>query len=283
MGKVSETKKGMVTLGVLLLASALLFLVVSISLYSNSLKSTNIQLANLERVNAQSDAPAFGAKNILLIEAVNVKSGAQGNNITFEENLTIPAGYATDLSAFKQFIENYSEINTSLNITGAQRPTMYILPQEITVDHPTSPNQVTFTPLNSGASAGNVSGYSILIKTNEDNPKLKWEVLTTLPASDPNALFFYIEVQGTSSTETDTQYLNKYATSSLNIKKGGTLIADVDINSPAALSVNYSSMYYLNTTIQLNSTASVELGRNIINVTQTREIEKIGQVIIVEG
>ena len=79
-------KKGMITLGVLLLASALLFLVVSISLYSNSLKSTNIQLANLERVNAQSDAPVFGANNILFIEAVNVTSGAGGRNITFQEN-----------------------------------------------------------------------------------------------------------------------------------------------------------------------------------------------------
>lgn len=287
--------KGILTLSVLLLASALLLLVASISLYTNSLQSTNVPLSNLERVNAQFDSPAYWTRNILLIEAVNVTK--QGNNILFEENLTVSGTYVSDISRFKEFIENNTllgrnDINVTLDITEAQMPKMYIMPQEIEVDHP-SDNQVTFTPQNTVQSAGDVNGYVLYIVVNQDVPRIRWpDNLSEVPSSDPNALYFEINVQGNNQFRSDTRYLDKYQLSIAEIDGAATQPSvTIEIDSPAKMDLTYNSgnkvseytNMSLNTTIQLNSSASVELGRNIINVSQRHEIENLGPVMILEG
>lgn len=294
MGKIKiPGKKGMMTLSALLIASALLFLVAAVSLYSNSLKSNLIPLSDLEKINAQYDAISYGASRILIIEAVNITR--QGKNITFEENLTLPSGYAEDMARFKQFAENNTllgrgNLNATINITQADNPWMYILPQNIGVNHPAN-NRVVFTPQNTAQSAGDVNGYVLYIRINENVPRIRWNRISEVPSTDPNALFFGITVVGNLRTRTDTRYLNKSALSQARINGGATKPSiTINIDSPAKLDLTYSSGVQLseytnmslNTTIRLNGGAYVELGQNIINTTQGKEIENLGPVIILE-
>jgi len=264
-----------------LLGSVLLYLVVSASLYSNSLKTTSSSLANFERINAQFDSAYYGMRTIFTAEVAKVT--VSGTNVSFEENLSVAGkgNYSSHIAGFKQFLESRSGINLSLDITGAARPRLYLRPQGIVVDH--AAGRVNFTPLDSPASAGNVSGYTILIKVNQPLPQLKWVNLSTLPQSDPNAMYLFIGVQGSDGATSDSEYLNKFAYSELRLLDvSNQSVVTIQAVSPAAIAVNYNSDAYLKTTIQLNSSTSVELDASI-NASLGNDGEKIGKVIPVEN
>ncbi len=280
MGKI---KKGaLMSLSMALLIIALLFLLLSIALYNNSLRAVGTELSKFERVNMQFDTAAYGVKQIVSIDAVNVT--AVGNNITFQENFSNMINYPIDLSRFKSFVEAYALVNVSINISEASLPVIYIQPQSIIVNH--TLGRMSIIPQNTASSSGNVVGYNVLLIINQPTPRLNWTNLSSISQSNPNAMSLHVGLQGTDGTLTNTTYLNKSAYSELRLLNSqNQSIITIQINSPAALTINYNinMSTITRTTLLLNSSSNAELGRNIINVTQRREIEKIGQVIILEG
>ncbi|VVB65877.1 Uncharacterised protein [Candidatus Gugararchaeum adminiculabundum] len=291
--KNKKTRGFVISISVMLLAIALLYFALIVSIYSNSLKSANAELAGIERVNSQYDSASYGIKSILSAELVNVtiaQSTGTTANISFKQNLseTARARYFTEVGRFQSFIQAQAiEGNVTVNLAnGVSAPVIYVRPANITVSY--TVGKVAYSPLNNAYSAGRVTGYSLLIKLNDrPTPGLNWTTLNTLSASDPNAVYFHIGVQGTNGTVSDTKYLDKYQNSTLLMQNsGGQSVITVQARSPAYLDVNYALNLNgsMETILQLNNTATVELGSgSVINISRVGEIEKTGTVILVES
>lgn len=274
-------RKGvLLTISILVIASSFLFLLTHISLYSNSMKDATASLSNFEKINMQFDSASYGIKQILLTESMNIS--AEGTNISFSKNLSIATNYKYDLSNFRQFIEAYSSVNTTIDISEALSPKLYIGPQNIVIDHQNG--KINFTPENTVQSAGNIEGYDVLITLNVPTLWINWSQSSELPESNPDSMYFHLGMQGSNGTMYMEKYIDKYNPTEFGLvnSQNVTLIT-ISANSPASLSINYTIDMYLKTIVRLNNSASVELGRDIVNVTVDSEAEKLGKVIVFES
>lgn len=269
----------LLTLCVLLLAAAMLYLITTISLYSSNLKSTPSELSAFESMNMQYDSVAYGINQILAHEKVNVTT--QSTNLSFQSNLTTSNNYYRDLSRFKQFVVGEASVNTSINLTGIQEPRMYIQPHNIIVNY--GIGSVNFDPENSTASSGDVAGYDLFIKIDQVTPWQNWTNISEVLVSDPNALLLHVGLQGTNGTIAMTKYLDRDNYNELDLLNTAnqTIIA-ISVYPTANLTINYNLDMYLKTIVRLNSSASVEMDENAINIS-TIYAEKLGKVIVVEN
>ncbi len=277
-----RNKKGLLfTLYIFLVASAFLNLTISISLYSNSLTSILIPLSTFERINAQFDSASYGLKTILSNEAFNFTY--TGNNLSLFLNTSKYANYQGDVSAFKQFIEAYGTVNTAIDATDAIRPRLYIQPQNIVIDsiRGYSNGTISITPQNTSSSTGQVYGYDILVIAQADTPSLNWSSISELSEGDLNSIYFHIGFQGTNGTCSVTKYLDKHASSGLQLLNSyNRSMMTIRISSPASILIEYNLDMYLNIIIKLNSTSYIEMGTNVINVSSGVNGEKVGSVIM---
>ncbi|GEM_PF-1436675 len=280
-----HTKKGLLfTLCIVLVASAFLHLALSISLYSNSLTSSLITLSGFERVNAQFDSASYGFEMILANEAFNITYS--GNNISLFFNTTRYDSYQADVSAFEQFMEAYSLVNTSINTTDALKPKLFIQPQNIVIENVRGYGNgtINITPQNLVSSYDPITGYDVLIIAQADTPWLNWTSLSELAEGNPNAIYFHMGFQGTNGTTYITKYLDKTASSGVQLLNSqNRSMMEIRINSPAAVFFEYNLDMYLNIIIRLNSTSYIEMGTNVINVSSGVNGEKVGSVIINAG
>lgn len=265
MGKV---RKGMFfTISVVLLSTAFLYLLASVSLYSNSLKATAASLIELERLNVHTDDVAHQIKSILLSGGLDITiTRPEHVLVTFEEHVPPAGNYYVDLTNFRDFAETQSPFNTSINITEARIPKLYINPYNITASHHIG--EMMFTPEDTD-SADNVISYNISIIIGEEILWMNWTNITEVSDSDPDALFFHLGLQGTNGAVSTNKYLDKYNSTELRLldSKNRTKFV-IQIDSPAALTVHYNMEAYLKTEIYLNNVGedtSVELGRSIIS------------------
>lgn len=263
-------KKGMLfMLSVLLLSTSLLYLLSSTSLYSNSLKITAASLSRIERLNMNSDSVSYQIKSILLNGAsdVEIYSMEGLNVISVTETVPLSVDYYTDIFFFKEFAEMRSELNTSVNITDALRPRMYVHPYNITIDH--TVGRTEFIAEDSPGSAGSVTGYNVLLVINGTTPWINWTNITEVSAYDPDAVSFHVGLQGTNGTVAVDKYLDKYSYSEMHLMdRYNNSLFVVQMDAPASLKVNYNAGAVLETEIYLNDTAeediSVELGKQIL-------------------
>jgi len=263
-------KKGMLfMLSVLLLSITLLYLLSSTSLYSNSLKITAASLSNIERLNAHSDSVSYQIKSIFLNGASDVDIYAmEGMNVvSVTETVPISLDYYTDIFFFKEFAEMRSELNTSVNITDALRPRLYVHPYNITIDH--GVGRTVFIAEEGQGSAGSVTGYNVLLIINGTTPWINWTNITEVSAYDPSALSLHLGLQGTNGTIAVDKYLDKYSYSEMHLMdRYNNSLFVVQLEPPASLKINYNAGAVLETEIYLNDTAeediSVELGKQIL-------------------
>jgi len=284
-------RKGMVfMISTVLLSSAFLYLLSSASLYTNSLRETAALLSELERLNVHSDDVAYKMKTILLNGAVDVRVyGMEGMKVvTLEETVPFATHYYADLFYFKEFAESNTLFTTSINISEAARPKMYIRPYNITIDHPIG--KIIFTPENSPGSSGSVSFYNVLVKTEKPTPWINWTNITEVSAYHPNAIHLHVGLQGTNGTVSADKYLDRYAYSELVLHDSQTndTVLVIQLESPAALVVNHDMEASIKTEIYLNDSGediTVELGENIVSVDSSyvQEASKISGVTLYEG
>ncbi|VVB58761.1 Uncharacterised protein [Candidatus Anstonella stagnisolia] len=281
MGKVSGKHKGIaITAAVLLLSSALLYLMLAVSTYSNSLKDSNAQLVQIEELNSQFDSVAYGLRVIELGEAMNISYA--GSNITFTENTTRLLNYSNDVRRWAVFAGAFAPANVSINASDATRPKLNLRGRGIEVDN--AVGRITYTPQNSQASAGNVSGYDVSIWVSRPTPSLNWTSMQNVSPSSIDAMYFHVGLQGTNGTVSDTRYLNKSRFSELRMQDSGNAsIIVVQADSPAALKIFYNADIYIKTVLQLSSSGgAIELGNSALNVS-VGNAHKIGSVIVGEN
>lgn len=284
MGKVkraNNSQKGIaITAAVLLLSSTLLYLMLAISTYSNSLKDTNAQLVQIEEIGAQFDSVSYGLKTLEIWEAANISYN--GNNITFTQNTSKLANYSNDVQRWAAFASAFSPANISINTSDAMRPKLYVRGRGIEVDN--AAGRITYTPQDSQSSAGNVSGYDVSIWLASPTPGFNWTSMQNVSPSSPDAMYFHLGLQGTNGTVSDTRYLNKSAFSELRMLDGDNApIIVVQAQSPAALKIFYNADIYIKTVLQLSSSGgAVELGNSALNVS-VWDAHKIGSVIVGEN
>jgi hypothetical protein len=278
MGKV---KKGLTTLSVLLLASAILYLIYSFSMYSNSLKEVNNDIVDFDNTNLCFDSVSYGVKSIMAQGAMNIS--ISGNNISFKKNTSLSTQYAQDILSFNQFISGgCSYGNASMDTTELGRPRAYIMPQNIEVDN--FPGRVTFTPQNSTASAGQVMGYSILIRIDAATPTINWTGISILTPSDPHAMYINIGVQGNDGGRSNSTYISKEAFSEVKLLTASNqTLATFQFNSSAQLKAYYATDMVIETIVILNESAHVETRANIINASVSEGITKKGKVMLSES
>jgi hypothetical protein len=284
-------KKGMLfMLSTVLLSSAFLYLLSSASFYSNSLRETAARLSELERLNAHSDDVVFQLRSILLNGAVDVNVyGLEGMKVvTLEESVPFAAHYYADIFYFKEFAESNTLFTTSINISDAARPRMFINPYNITIDHPIG--RIMFIPENSPGSAGSVSSYNVLIKTDGPTPWINWTNITEVSAYDPDAVHLHMGLQGVNGTVSADKYLDRYAYSELVLHDSQTndTMFVIQLDSPAALTVNHDTEATVKTEIYLNDNGedtTVELGEDIVSVSSeyVGEASKVSGVTLYEG
>jgi len=268
------------TFAIFLLASSLLYLVQTLSTAQNSFLQTNTEIAYFEAAIAQSDPTAAGIKNILSQELLNISS--DGTNVTFNETLGAIAGYSLDVTRYSQFItDNWQNANISVDLTDVSRPKIYILPQNITIDHPDN-YSVVISPQNDSWGAGNITGYIVRIRTIAVTPTLNWITKVELASTDINAAYFRIEVYGSNGTLSDTKWLSKYSLSQLQLLNGSNaVLATIQLNGTAEFKANCSTMLNnMETVVWLRNQSSIYLGKNAVDITGI--VNKKGPVGLLE-
>ena len=262
----SNNHPGSLTFSALLLASALLFLVSAVSLYSQGMGAATSEAAGIENIAAQSDAASYSLSSILRAEAVNISSS--GANITFALDSANLWNYRNDVARFEQFSEAYSDPgNLSLaagNSSEAARPVLYIRPQNITADF--TEGSMNFTP----ASAGQVAGYDTAFKISTPNPSINWTSISTVANSSADAIYFRIGVEGKGKGDSDVRWLNRSASSTLEVRNNqGDLQFRVAVGQGSRLLASYFVPLAASATVLMNASSQadyLELGANVINV-----------------
>jgi hypothetical protein len=85
-------KRGLVlTLSIILMASAFLYLLAAISAYSHSMKEIAVPLSDFEALGAQYDSAEYGVKSILFNEGMSVSNeGTKKDGCTLEATCALP-------------------------------------------------------------------------------------------------------------------------------------------------------------------------------------------------
>jgi len=259
--------RGSLTFSAMLLASALLFLITTVSLYVQDMSSTTAESGGIESISAQSDAASYSLSSMLSSEAVSVSSS--GSNITFSLDSANLWNYRNDVGRFKSFAEAYSGPgNLSLGIGSASeaaQPVLYIRPQNITADF--TEGSMNFTP----NSSSQVAGYVASFRISAPSPSINWTTAPPVVANNsPDALYFRIGVEGAGSGAYNETWLNRTSVNNtLQVKNSnGELQFNITMQGSKMLTT-YSVAITAATTIMLNASTPddyVELGANIINV-----------------
>lgn len=274
-------KKGILyTLSVFLISISMLYLLTSISFYSNSLKTTAASISSIEKLGAYSDSINYQIKSILESEAVNITIMENENNaeIHFYEKIPMRGGYSSFLTSFRDFAEANLLFDVTINTTEAKRPILYISPCNITVDH--SAGKTCFTPFNDSE---NLIGYTLLIRINESIPKLNWTALEELESTDEDAIYFHVGLQGRNGAVSTTKYLDKKNYSELKMTDSeNESIFVFQIDFPGGLIVNHNTEADMEAILEINESTgnlNVELGKNILYVAskdgKTKKTSKV--------
>ncbi|MCX8175270.1 MAG: hypothetical protein N3E51_03635 [Candidatus Micrarchaeota archaeon] len=259
-------KKGIMTIATMLLCAALLALVSAIAFHSSALRFSSARLSQLEDASQQYDSAAHAFISLASAGPANVS--IVGNNVSISHNISSLPAYRRDIARLASFISGHSTQDIVLNTTYASRPAMLIQPQEVAIDGFGS--KLSFTPENSGASAGNLSAYRILLLSSQPTPSFFWNNLSSEPPSSQNATLLYAGFQGSNGTVWIFQSLHKHQYSELRLLSASNQsLASIYLQSPAALTVSYdsSAIASILATLSFNSTVSaVELGNTLINI-----------------
>ena len=259
-------RNGSLTFSAMLLAAALLFLTTTVSLYIQAMGAATAEAAGMENIAAQSDAAAYSLSSVLLAEAVNISSS--GANITFFLDSANLWRYRLGIDGFKAFAEAYSGPGSfalsANNSSDAARPRLYIRPQNIAADF--TEGSMNFTP----AANGQVAGYDAAFKISSANPSINWTSISAVDSTSPDAIYFHIGVQGKGKADSDTRFLNRSSSSTLDVRNNkGELQFRITVGPSSQLLTSYFVPLTSTATIMLNASSPVdytELGANIINV-----------------
>lgn len=292
-GKTAGKKRGILTIAVMLLGSALLALMLSISMYANSLSIANRGLALMQEASEKVDAASYGMQRILENEGVNVTYTKAGNatNVSFSLDTQKFMGYSTDVERFADFAQAQPGANLSINVSEAKWPKFTLVPQGISVDFGTG-GQAAFSPNAGQESAGRVIGYDVTANIGQPTPSFNWTAQSSVPQESQDALYLHIGVQGNSGgVASYTGYLNRSNASEVRLQDAsGFVIMAVLVEPPSGLRVYYDSGSGipgtgLNGTVQatvlLNGSTRAALGTSLINVNGA--VRSSGQVYIDEG
>ena len=267
LNKVNEAKKhGSLTFSAMLFAAALLFLITTVSLYIQAMGAATAEAAGMENIAAQADSASHSISLLLRSEAVNISSS--GSNITFSLDSSNLWRFRNDLARFRTFAEAYSSPgNFTINANStsdAARPMIYLRPQNISADF--TEGGMNFTP----SADGQVVGYDSAFRISSPNPSINWTSISVVNNTSSDAIYFRMGVEGKGKGDSDTRFLNRSATSTLEVKNNkGELQFRITVGPQSRMLVSYFVSLTATATLMLNASTPAdyaELGANIINV-----------------
>ena len=269
MKQKNRSKRGLLTLSVLLISLSLVFLASSISGYSNSIRNVNAAVLGVEAANSQFEAAEYALRSMVASEAVSatVTSGS----VLFESNTSSISLYPEKMRRVGQFFEGRSlPGNLAIDTTDADNPKLYIRPYNVSLDF--SSTYANISAPDTSASAGRITGYAVNLKLTQPGVNLAWSSQSTVASTSPDALNFSIGAQGSDGAASTSATLNRSATSVLIVRDSvNATLANITFFPSAQLYLNYRVSLWSGITISLNTTNAigatrVELGENIINV-----------------
>ena len=272
----AQLQKGIITIAIALLASALLMLAAGIAYQSSMKKATSSELGKIESARQSYNSAASVVASLARKEAADIT--ISGNNLSMRTNITRLANYPRDLTRLQNFIYAKSDANLTLDLSEAINPTLHIRPQDIAASF--SAGKLTITPQNSPQSAGNITGYTIALTFNQPTPAFNWSVLAQGSQSNSSSIAVLVIATGTNGTVSNLTYIDKYAPGELRLLDSSNhSIATLQFSSPAILTVNYDAAYasFLEANLTLGQTPYVELGTTLINITG--DVKSVGPVV----
>jgi hypothetical protein len=283
--EIGNGKRGMLTIAVMLLGSALVMLVLAVSAYSTSLSAANRELASAENAAAQVDSASYGIQSILSHEGVNVSypDGGGRSNISFKMDVQRLRNYAADADRFARFAESWPGAGMAINRSEAKFPKFYLQPQGIVADFGGA-TEALFKPGADGQSPGSILGYEVLAVLERPAPDLNWTAKAEVPPESPDGIYLHVGVQGWDGVRSYSGNLNRSAASVLRLQDGaGFPLMEIRAEAPSSLRVYYDSELNgtIETKVMLNGSAVAVLGTSLINVNGA--VRSSGPVIMDEN
>jgi len=282
-----KTKKGLlISYGIFLLFSSLLlltYMVSNIAVVENDVYSV---ILSVERVRNQFDAIEY---HYLRLPVSELNFSINGSSVIFTETLPFPITNETSTSffVFKEFVENYSLINTTFDAVPELPGELQISPQNITVIHPDE-YTLEILPLDSN-SAATLESYVIYLEVQGSTPTVEWHRFEEVSPEDENAVFFSVTANGTGDPQrlnTLSGYVDRTKHSDMHVKRGnnnimkirvgkddeGKLIVELDKKFSAALTTEVTFNSTITETIGGQKPANATV--TIANVLKRNEIVK---------
>jgi hypothetical protein len=276
-------KKGIVsTVSTVLLATAFLYMLSFTSSYSDSMKDANSRIMHLEKVGMQFDTESYGMQR--LVDSLVSGISWEGANVSFSGNISSAGNgeYYAAVARFSQFTEAFGLVDSSINLSTARMPILYMSPQNITVRH--LPGKVGFYPQNGSHSSGEIASYTILVKAEVPTPGIEWGEYSETFVEGPDSVYVHVGFEGTNGTVSDSKYLYKYNESEIMlVNKYNQSVVGIRIGYPSELEVNCNTDIYLKTVIELDRRGEVEVGEDIVGVGEGSWGYKVGKVMMYEG
>ncbi|VVB73432.1 Uncharacterised protein [uncultured archaeon] len=232
----ADAKRGIfMSLSVFLMFSALLLLAYNLSVANTRNSDTLTAQAALDRVTGQYDAVMHGLSqlpNATLNYTVNGTSLFMLTEYMPTQFLNSSNG---NFTALKSFLEGYSSINVSVNLSNALPNPLLIDPQNMTVTQ-TSNTSLMFQP-SDNSSGRSASNYTIDVVIN-GTPTLtvSWNPLNSVLASSSDAMF----VNGTlrvvgGQTVNVSAYVNKTMLNKLEFDWGDFPVVNATFNGTSRI------------------------------------------------
>ena len=270
-------KRGMLfSLSIMLLGISLLTFAFFLAQQSTTETRAVSSLLEIDRT---VDVFSGAQDQIVHIISQSINISVQNSTVTIVESLPLSASMASDLEHFKQFEENYADVNTTMDLANIKTGNFIIWPQGVAINNSAGDlwNNFTVLPQDTLDSAGSLQEYSINITVpagGEHN--IIWQPGNISGENMSVQILVYVADY---LVFNNSSIIGKYDNSTLNITKDNVTIAQVDFLLPAALRLQYDNNVTmdLKTSVRFSSPVYIEANDTI---TVQSSVNKTGRVRI---
>jgi len=262
---VPNDRKGVVlTYSVFLLFSALLvflFMAAHVAVMENDAYSAILSAA---RVRNQFDAVEYYLPRLPITDlnfTVNGSSILLVEQMPFNVTNTSTFGFV----AFREFVENYSYINTTISAVHELPGELQIEPYRMSVIHPNM-YSVVMKPLDNESSNALIN-YTFELALQGSTPSVTWAHVHEVPSNSSDALYVYATGYGSGDPgrlNILPTYINRSEYCRLEYMRGANLIMWINFNNGtikrADIGVDPRFGIQLNSTISFNSNITETVG-----------------------
>ena len=218
------------TYSIFLLFSALIILMYVIAHVAVMENDAYSVLLSVARVRNQFDAVEY---HFLRMPVTDLNFTIENESIIFSEKLPLTVTNSTSLTfyTFKEFVENYSYINTTFEAVPDLPGELDIYPYRLTVTHP-DPYTVLITPLNNESTEA-IDNYIINLIVQGSTPDLVWSDVHEVPPESEDSFYVFASVYGVGEPNrinNISTYINESLVSALTFARGANEILTITFN-----------------------------------------------------